>query len=298
MLAQARGDAVDAEPADLHPELERAEAAAELDAVLVEVVHAAGVGRAQVLGDEAEGVAERLRAAEQEKRRVERREHPLVRVDDDRIRALPAAKQRAHLRARSRRSRRRRRRRAATAFRCGRSSAIAAHGSTLVEDVVPSVATTQNGVHPAARSSTIASASASARIAIVVIDGDAAYAGAPDAGDDRRLLDRGVRLRRRVHPEASELRAAREALVARVEPGTAWRAATIDSSDEIDAVSVSMPSNASGRPSICRSHETTTSSSSVDDGALRQSMTFEFNAGGEPLARGCRGPRRRSGSRP
>jgi len=43
-------------------------------------------------------------------------------------------------------------------------------------------------------------------------------------------------------------------------------------------VSVNIPSKTSGRPSICLSHETTTSSSSVEDGAFRQSMTFEFSA--------------------
>ena len=45
-------------------------------------------------------------------------------------------------------------------------------------------------------------------------------------------------------------------------------------SDDVDAVSVSRPSNASGSPSAWRSQSTTTSSSSVPIGDVRQSIAF------------------------
>ena len=54
----------------------------------------------------------------------------------------------------------------------------------------------------------------------------------------------------------------------------AWRAPARAISDEIDAVSVSRPSNASGRPRAWRSQSTTTSSSSVPIGEVRHSMAF------------------------
>ena len=45
-------------------------------------------------------------------------------------------------------------------------------------------------------------------------------------------------------------------------------------SDDVEAVSVSSPSNASGRPSAWRSQSTTTSSSSVPIGEVRHSIAF------------------------
>ena len=41
-------------------------------------------------------------------------------------------------------------------------------------------------------------------------------------------------------------------------------------------MSVNIPSKASGSPTSWRSQETTTSSSSVEDGALRQNITLEL----------------------
>ena len=41
-------------------------------------------------------------------------------------------------------------------------------------------------------------------------------------------------------------------------------------------MSVSIPSKRSGKPSISRSHDTTSSSSSVEAGAFFQNITFEF----------------------
>ncbi len=54
----------------------------------------------------------------------------------------------------------------------------------------------------------------------------------------------------------------------------ASRAAASAMSVEVDAVSVSRPSNASGSPSAWRSQPTTTCSSSVPIGEVRQSMGF------------------------
>ena len=126
------------EPAEQHPQLERPEPAAELRRVLVVVAHRRrAIERPQVLGHEAERGAQRRHPPGQQERRVERREQPLVGVDDDRIGALPARERRAQLRQRSRPRRRTPHRRGATDPRARRSSAIAATGSTDVDDVVP-----------------------------------------------------------------------------------------------------------------------------------------------------------------
>ena len=49
------------------------------------------------------------------------------------------------------------------------------------------------------------------------------------------------------------------------------------SSEDTDAVAVNIPSKSSGRPSIWRSQETTTSSSSVEAGAFFQNITLELS---------------------
>ena len=54
----------------------------------------------------------------------------------------------------------------------------------------------------------------------------------------------------------------------------AWRAPARAISDEVEAVSVSSPSNATGRPSAWRSQSTTSSSSSVPIGDVRHSIAF------------------------
>ena len=54
---------------------------------------------------------------------------------------------------------------------------MAATGSIAVDDVVPTLATTKNGVSPAARSSAMAAASASGRRAKRVVDLDQPAAG-------------------------------------------------------------------------------------------------------------------------
>ena len=90
-------------PAQHDPELQRAEAAAERRAVVLQVER--GVGRGEVLGDERERLVERLRAPRPERRAVHRREQPLVRVDDDRVGALAAVEAPAKLGADRRRAR-------------------------------------------------------------------------------------------------------------------------------------------------------------------------------------------------
>ena len=63
------------------------------------------VGRAQELGDEAEGGAEVLGPARPQQRAVHRREHPLVGVDDERVGALDARERPAELGAHHRAAR-------------------------------------------------------------------------------------------------------------------------------------------------------------------------------------------------
>src|SRR5204862_6798927 len=90
VLAQTRGQALVSEVADYHPELERAEAATELHAVVGAVAHRFLFGRAKVFGDEGEGAAQQREPRAVERREVEGREEPLVRVRDERVGALAA----------------------------------------------------------------------------------------------------------------------------------------------------------------------------------------------------------------
>ena len=69
--------------AEHRPELERAERAAQSRAVLAEARDV--VRRAEVLGDEAEGVSQHVRATRPQRGAALRGEEPLVRVDDDRV---------------------------------------------------------------------------------------------------------------------------------------------------------------------------------------------------------------------
>ena len=71
------------------PELERPEAAAERGSVVHQRRRSSASG-AQVLGDQAEGSTEPPGRAREQRRAVDRREHPLVRVDDERVGALAA----------------------------------------------------------------------------------------------------------------------------------------------------------------------------------------------------------------
>ena len=54
----------------------------------------------------------------------------------------------------------------------------------------------------------------------------------------------------------------------------AWRAPASAISEDVDAVSVSRPSKSAGSPRAWRSQPTTTSSSSVPIGEVRQSIGF------------------------
>ena len=87
MLGQPLADAGGPEVAQHGPELERPEAPAELHAGIHQVPHAPGLGRRQVVGRQRERGANRVHAARVERAQIERGEEPLVRVDDDRVRA-------------------------------------------------------------------------------------------------------------------------------------------------------------------------------------------------------------------
>ena len=98
-MADPTTKSLEAEPADLEPQLERPEPTSELRGVLVVVPdRRLPVEGSQVLRHEAERRPQRLHSPRQEQRRIERREEPLVRVDDDRIGSLPAAERLAQLR--------------------------------------------------------------------------------------------------------------------------------------------------------------------------------------------------------
>ena len=115
VLLEPRAQARQAEVAQLHPHLDAAGAPAQLRDVLVVVAPGVlAVGRAQVLRHEAQGVPQGVHPARQQERAVERREEPLVRVDDDGVGPLPAPEVVAHGRDERGRRRRRRRPRAAT----------------------------------------------------------------------------------------------------------------------------------------------------------------------------------------
>ena len=160
MAAQPLGAEV---PHD-HPELQRAEPPPELDAGVHQILHArVPFARLEVLGRQRERLAEHIHPPAIEHAQVERREQPLVRVDHDRVGLL---------------------RRRAGSIRPGHHRGDAgisgvdvqpdvlaradrgdlSTGSTLVVDVVPTVATTAIGMIPAARSAAMAFASSSGRM--------------------------------------------------------------------------------------------------------------------------------------
>ena len=86
------------------PQLQGAEAAAERGAVLAQRQRVLGVGGAQVLGDQAEGGAQRLGPRAPQQRAVHRGEHPLVGVDDQRVGPLDPGERPAELGADHRRA--------------------------------------------------------------------------------------------------------------------------------------------------------------------------------------------------
>ena len=216
VLADTRRHPVRAEVAELEPQLQRTEATAELDAVLVVVVRLPLLAYPQVLRHQAQRLAERLRPPEEQQRGVERRGHPLVRIDHDRVRTLPAPKQRSQLG-------RQRRRPAVRGIHVEPKPLAGADVGDRVDRVdagrrgragrgddgegQPSLATVllhgrgqQVGPH-----------------AVVVVGRDAPHPGPSDAHHDRRLLDRRVRLRRGVQPQAADARTTGQAFLARPE---------------------------------------------------------------------------------
>ena len=102
--------------------------------------------------------------------------------------------------------RRRPRRRASRAPRGGRARRSRGSGSTDVTAVVPAVATTAIGRRPAARSAAIAASSAATSIRCSGVRRDLPQARDPEAEDDARLVDRGVRELRAVDDGGREPR--------------------------------------------------------------------------------------------
>ena len=198
---------------------------------------ASGLRRPQVVGRQRERRSHHIHAPAVERAQIERREQPLVRVDDQRVRALGAVE---HVRVR-----RQHRRGAAVrrvdvqphALRVRRSSAIAGTGSMLVVDVVPTVATTARARRRRRGPAAIAASSRSARIRNVVVDGDLAQRLLAEAERDDRLVDRRVRLLGAVDARRVRRRCGRPDPRA-LTPGTAaCRAAASACSVAIDAVS-------------------------------------------------------------
>ena len=142
-------------------------------------------------------------------------------------------------------------------------------GSTAVDDVVPTVATTQAGRTPAARSASIAAASASGRIA-----------KAPSTGMVRSI---SRPMPESLTPLGTDECASADAYTASGpvparpadpdrNPVARSRAERSATSVAVEEVSCMTPVNASGSPSRARSHSITTCSSSVAAGDVCQDM--------------------------
>src|SRR5207237_8781719 len=97
VAADARREASRAEATNDHPQLERAEAAAKLDAVIHKVDYGLALRRDEVLMHQREGALEDLGLGREERRAVERREEPFVRVDNERVGVIDAGEHVTHL---------------------------------------------------------------------------------------------------------------------------------------------------------------------------------------------------------
>ena len=154
--AQPRAQAFRAEVAQDHPQLQRAEPPAELHAGVHQVPHRAGLGRPQVLGRERERLAQHVHPPAVERAQVERREEPLVRVDDERVGAVRAGEDAAGTRGPSPPRRRRRSRRAARRLRARRSRRSPAPDRRSSWTSCRRWRRRRSGTMPAARSSAMA----------------------------------------------------------------------------------------------------------------------------------------------
>ncbi len=277
MVADPASQPVEAEPAEDDPQLQCAEAAAELGRVLVEVplrAVADPVDGAEVLGHQAERVADDVEPATQEQRRIDRRPEPLVRVDDDRVRPLPAAERGSQPGVDRDGARRRRRRRGARALRGLRRRRSPRRGRRTSTTSCRRVATMAIGRRPAARSDAIASSSAVGPHLEPVVRRDADEGRAAQAQGHARLVDRGMGLLRGVDPERGHVRSPGDPRPPRRRSRRPAGPPARAINDDVDAVSVRRPSNASGSPSAWRSQSTTTCSSSVPLGDVRHSIGF------------------------
>ena len=157
MLAEALLQAPPPVAAQHGPQLERPEAPSERNRDLAEVERV--VGRAQVLGDEAERVAEVLLPPRPEHGAVHRDAQPLVRVHADRVGALPAGEVVAAAPAGSPPTPRRRRRRGATSRPQRSAPRSPARDRREVMPVVPIVARTRHASSSPSSSGRIRNAS-------------------------------------------------------------------------------------------------------------------------------------------
>ena len=103
--AQTGADPLEAEAAQHPPQLEGAEAAAELNPVIHEIDHLSADRGRQVFGHQREGAFEDLGVAGVERRGVDRGEKPLVGVEDKAVGVLAALQAPAELGAQRRRAR-------------------------------------------------------------------------------------------------------------------------------------------------------------------------------------------------
>src|SRR5205814_4846963 len=96
VLSYQRSQALDAEIPDHEPELERAEAAAEGDAVVHEIGDAGAFADDEILRDVLEGALQQVGTTCVECRAIDRREQPLVRIHNQRLGAVATSEHVSH----------------------------------------------------------------------------------------------------------------------------------------------------------------------------------------------------------
>ena len=247
--------------------------ASELHAGVHQVPHA-GVAFSglQVLGRQRERGAQHVHAPAVEHAQIERREQPLVRVDDERVGASGAAQDPLVARAPSRRRRRRRRRRAARSFARADRGDRPRTGSTLVSTWCrrsrrpPSAASRPRDRR---RSRAPSSVGPHAELGVAGIRAQRVVA---EAEQDHRLVDRRVRLLGAIDAHARRGRASGEPCARTVrQRRLARRGERVQRRDRRGVVDDAFERCRAGR-SAARSQPSVTSSSSVAAGDVRHSI--------------------------
>ena len=211
-----------AEQLHAQPHPQTGEAARQVGAVLARIVEVVGMRhRRQVVGRGLVRRPQRRPVAHQQRAGAVGQEHPLVRIERERVGARHAAERRLQASSRAGRTRRRRRRRGARGPPSAHRSAIASSGSTAPVLVVPALETTANGVRPAARSAAMAARSARDRQPIPGVAGQGAHAVGHDAGELGRLEHAVMRLVGGVEHAAPDVGA--EMALARAQHGVEGR---------------------------------------------------------------------------